>query len=85
MDAEVKALKVVPPPQPNEHMLAMLDDFRERVMKGELNYLGIVATYHDTGAVTSGWVQKQGVLRYIVLGAIEAMKIDYAFSNCVGK
>jgi len=84
-DKVVGSLRVVKPPVPQEDMLRLLDDMRERVVRGELNFIGVVATYHDAGSTANGWAGAKGVQRFTVLGAIEAMKLDYWSSSIEGK
>lgn len=77
MSAAPVPLRVVDPPAADADMVEMLEGYLTMAKAGQLNFLGVVVTFKDAGAVGSGWVKRESAHRFTVLGAFEAMKWEF--------
>lgn len=70
-------LRVVPPPEPDQDMVDMLERFLERARAGELNFLACIATYKESGAVCEGYVKRDSAHNFTILGVLECAKVGF--------
>lgn len=83
MNIGVIPLKIVEPSAPDQDMVEMLEHYLNLAKKGELNFLSIIVTYKDTGAISDGYVKRDSAHRYTVIGAIEQQKHKFIYRNVV--
>jgi predicted butyrate kinase (DUF1464 family) len=68
------------PPAPSQHLVEMLETMLTRAKAGELTFACVVAQVRG-GEVIDGWSSTAGVRVYSVLGALEAVKYEFARRN----
>ncbi|WP_431509740.1 hypothetical protein [Variovorax sp. DAIF25] len=71
---------LLPPPAPSQHLVEMLERMLSQAKAGEIVFACVVAQARG-GEVIDGWSSTVGVRPYSVLGALEAVKYEFARRN----
>ncbi len=73
-------VELLAPPPPSQHLVDMLENMLSRAKAGELVFVCVVGQLRG-GEIIDGWSSSVGARPYSVLGALEAVKYEFARRN----